>query len=183
MNQNSHTLRLHDFLVGGEGWGSKAGIVARRKLQQRLDNRASAELVRLSMSGVRKIDVTFASEAICELIKEHRDKRAICLVDVGDEDVRANLVSAAQRSGVPLTLWHAGAVEVAGRPLGPAMRKALALVLGRPQLRSADLAAEHGLGASAASNLLRQLAQGGYVLRQPSTAASGGIEYAYSRIG
>lgn len=68
MNQNTPNLRLHDFLVGGEGWGSKAGGVARKKLQQRLGGFTAVALLRLSMTGVRKLDVSFASEAICELV-------------------------------------------------------------------------------------------------------------------
>lgn len=183
MNENSLTLRLHDFLVGGEGWGSKAGIVARGKLQQRLASQASTELIRLSMTGVRKIDVSFASEAIFEFIREHQGQRTICLVDVADTDVRANLVAAAQRTGVPVTLWNGGAAEVAGPPVGPAMRKALSLALERPQLRTADLVRVQGLKATAASNLLRQLASRGYLLRRLSLAASGGNEFVYTRIG
>lgn len=104
-------------------------------------------------------------------------------MDVGDEDVRANLVAAAQRSAVPITMWHGGEVEVAGPPLGPAMREALALALRHPQLRTSDLVREQGLKVTAASNLLRQLAVRGYLLRQLNPASSGGTEFIYSRIG
>lgn len=183
MNQNTHSFRLHDFLMGGEGWGSKAGVIVRRKLQQRLDAHRSAELFRISMTGVRKLDVAFASEAICALVKEHMGSRAICLVDCSDEDVRLNVRAAAILSGVPLTIWHGGDVEVAGPPLGPAMHKALAFALARAQVRTADLAGAHGMQITAASNLLRQLARRGYLLRRASTAPSGGSEFVYRRIG
>jgi hypothetical protein len=183
MNQNSHTFRLHDFLVGGEGWGAKAGVVARKKLQQRLDGFASAQVIRLSMTGVRKLDVSFALEGICEIVSEYLGKCGFCLVDLGDEDVRLNVRAAAILSGIPLTLWHGGKVEVAGPSLGPGLRMALALALERGQLRTADLVREKGLAKTAASNLVRRLARRGYLLRYASTAPSGGSEFVYRCIG
>jgi len=183
MNENIHSLRLHDFLVGGEGWGGKAGAVARKKLQQRLESLGSADVIRVSMTGVRKLDVSFAIEALCEIVRENLGKCGVCLTDVSNEDVRLNVRAAAVLFDVPLTLWNGAQVEVAGPRLGPGLRMALDLALERGQLRTADIARAKGLTVNAASNLLRQLAIRGYLLRRASTAASGGSEFVYRRIG
>ncbi|MEZ5687838.1 MAG: hypothetical protein R3E21_03480 [Caenibius sp.] len=62
-------------------------------------------------------------------------------------------------------------------------REALAYALARDAVRTADYAAASGLSAANASTRLKQLWEQGVLMRDERSAASGGTEYVYRRIG
>ena len=183
MNQNAHTLQLSSFLTNLEGWGRRGGEAARHKLAQRLDTRPDGETVRLSMSGVRRLDMTFAQIAIAGLIRDNLGKRAICLVDLADQDILDNVTAAAERARVPVTIWNGVHVHVAGPCLTAAGSEALAFALAAPTVRAAEFAEAAGISIANASTRFKTLADQGCLLRHDGLAASGGAEYLYSRIG
>jgi hypothetical protein len=61
---NTHTLRVHPFLVGRETIGRAAGVVIRPLLTAYIDARPAAEVMRLSLLGVRKVDVGFVKKRL-----------------------------------------------------------------------------------------------------------------------
>ena len=183
MNQNVHTLQLSSFLTNLEGWGRRAGEAARHKLGQRLDGNRDARILRISMSGVRRLDMTFAEIAIAGLIRDNLGKCAICLVDLADPDILDNVTAAAERTRVPVTIWNGVHVHVAGPRLTAAGSEALAFALARPQVRAAEFAEAAGISITNASTRFKILADQGCLMRQEGLADSGGAEYVYSRIG
>lgn len=183
MNQNVHSFPLSGFLTNLEGWGSKAGAIARRKLQQRLDLYPSARLFRISMSSVRRLDVTFASQAIAVLVRNNIGRCSICLIDLSDEDIIVNITAGAQRTGVPVTIWNGIDSKVVGPTLSPALAEALGIALGRPTVHSAELAQASAASITSASTRLKALWARGYLMREERPAASGGMEFVYQRIG
>jgi hypothetical protein len=102
---------------------------------------------------------------------------------LSDPDLIENVAAAADRSRVPVTTWHGQAVQLMGPPPSAGVRDALGYVLERAEVRAQELAAAHKLSIANASGKLRQLWEGGYLMRGGGTMPSGGTEYLYRRIG
>lgn len=182
MKLTERTFHLRQFMNSSEGWGRVAGTVIQSKLATYIED-ADAQLVRLAMDGVRKVDVTFASTVIVELIRQCLGKRAMCLVKLANDDVFENIAAAAVRMKVPVTIWHDGQVQVVGPLPSPGLREALAFALARDEVRAATFAAASGLAIANASTRFKQLWEQGFLMRREGYAASGGPEYVYRRIG
>lgn len=164
VNQNIQTISLRIYITGGPVWGQAAGTRIAGKLRPVIDTKA--DLVRISLATARGIDVNFAAEALVGVIAAYRGQVAICLVDVDDADVRANVAAAALREGVPVTAWSGVAAEVLGPWPSRARAEALALVLGRGKARAPDIAAGLGISVSNASSRLKDLFEQGYLARR-----------------
>lgn len=184
MNENAKTIPLRNYVTALEGWGHQAGIKVRDKLQAIIDAEPAIGLCRLSMAGIKRLDVSFATEAIALLVARNRGARQICLTELADVDVRENIAAAAERTQVAITVWTGVTVEVLGLGPGAAVQDALAFALARPQgVRAAEYAAACGLSIANASSRLKQLWERGFLLRQPGSAGSGGVEFLYRPIG
>lgn len=180
MNENL-TIRLQNYLISGEGWGRAAGEKVRGKLTLLIDAQGSP-VVRISMGGVRKLDVSFAASGIVELVKHHLGSRSISLSDLDDPDIIENVAAAAQRLAVPVALSNRAGIHMLGATLSASVQAALAFALARPQVRAAEFAQAAGISSANASNKFKQLWQLGYLRRSESIAASGGTEFVYRRI-
>lgn len=183
MNSTVRTLRLRNLMAGPEGWGRAAGIKMQQALRTRIDAAPAPDLVRLSLDGVTRLDVTFAAEALVAQVRHYRGVRSLCVVDLPHEDVTENVAAAADRMAVPVTLWRGEAVQMAGPVPGASVREALDFALGRPRTCTRDLAATLGLSVTNASTRLKLLWEQGYLMRAEIAAASGGTEFIYARIG
>lgn len=174
---------LRSLTLSAECWGSAAG----RKIQQVLTTRIAAtptnSIWRLSLAGVTRIDVSFASEGLVAVVGSFAGTRGICLADVAGEDVAANLAAAAERMSIPVTLWQGSLPQVLGPAPGAANREVLSFALNRKQTLARDLAGAQGLSITNASTRLRQLWERGYLLRHEIGAPSGGTEFVYAPIG
>lgn len=136
------------------------------------------------MEGVERIDASFASEAIVELIRRYRGSRGICLIDLSDAEVRFNIDLAAARVNVPVTIWNEGKAEVIGGQPSPGNREALEFALSRHQVRAAEFAdVSANMSIANASTKFKQLWEQGFLMRMESAADSGGVEFVYRRIG
>lgn len=176
-------LRLRPLMSGPEGWGTAAGRKIAQVARVRIDAAPGPDVVRLSLEGVAKLDVTFAQEALIALVRDYLGKRSLCVVDLRDEDVAANVMAAAKHMGAPVTLWNGTTVQAAGVAVRAGTRVVLDHVLQRPQTYTRELAAELGLSASNVSARLKELWDIGYLMRDEVTSATGGSEFVYSRIG
>ncbi|MGD9715165.1 MAG: DNA-binding protein [Thermomicrobiales bacterium] len=136
------------------------------------------------MKGVKRIDASFASEAIVELMRRYRSTKGICLVDLEDAEIRYNVHLAAAHVNMPVAIWNGNSVEVIGGQPSMGNREALEFALGRPQARAAEFAEKAAnISIANASTKFKQLWEQGYLLRSEGAADSGGVEFVYRRIG
>lgn len=179
MNENSHTVRLGTFILEKEGWGAHAGRQMREKLTGYLAAQGGEGVVKLSMQGMKRIDVAFAFEAIVGLAAQHAGMRPFCVVDLADADLRANIRAAAEQLRFAVMTWDGQKGEALGLRTGSAAHQALAFALDRPQVRAAEFSAAAGVSISNASSRFHHLWTRGLLQRSESTASSGGVEYLY----
>lgn len=165
-------------------WGRPQGRVVLDALVSFVEAHPGQQLFRMSMEGVKRIDASFASEAIVELIRRYRGSRGICLVDLSDAEMKFDIDLAAAKVGIPVTVWNGKSVEVIGGQPSLGNKEALEFVLSRPQARAAEFA-DIGVNISIAnaSTKLKQLWEQGFIMRSESAAESGGVEFLYRRIG
>ena len=165
------------------GWDRTQGKVVSARLMSYLDSVADQRVVRISMEGVEKLDASFASEAIVEVIARYRKTKGICLVDLASSAIRLNIDLAAERVGVPVTVWNNEAVAVIGLKPSSGNREALNFALSRSEVRAAEFADVAGVSIANASTKLKQLWELGFLMRHESAADSGGVEFVYRRLG
>ena len=183
MNRNLRSYQLANLMVPPVGWGRDAGGRVRTALTAKMGVDPGPELFRLSLKGVKQMDVSFASVVIAETVKHYLGTKSICLTDLGDPDLTENIAAAALRAAVPLAAWNGAAGQMLGPPPTPGNRAALAYAMERGEVRAPQLAQAHKLSIANASTKLKQLWEQGYLMREEGTAPSGGTEYRYCRIG
>ncbi|MES2136898.1 MAG: DNA-binding protein [Pseudomonadota bacterium] len=166
------------------GWGRSQGRAVLERLITAVESQPGKRVFKLSMEGVERIDASFASEAVVELVRRYRGKKGICLVDLSDGEVRFNIEAAAERVEVPVMAWNGKKGEVIGSQPSAGNRGAFEFALSRPEARAAEFAeAMDGMSIANASTKFKQLWEQGFVLRNESAADSGGVEFLYQRIG
>lgn len=165
------------------GWGRVQGSAVAARLVEYLDSVPDQHIVRLSMEGVEKLDASFASEAIVEVIKRYRRTKGICLVNLESPGIRLNIDLAAERVGVPITVWNGEEVDVIGLRPSAGNREALNYVLAHARVRAAEFADYADVSIANASTKLKQLWEQSFVMRTESAADSGGVEFLYRRMG
>lgn len=166
------------------GWGRPQGRATLERLISFVESKPGQQLFRISMEDVDRIDASFASEAIVELIRRYRGSKGICLVDLDDSEVRFNVDLAAAKVNVPVAIWNGTTIEMIGGAPSSGNREALEFALKRPQARAAEFA-ESGANVSIAnaSTKFKQLWEQGFLMRSEGAAESGGVEFLYRRIG
>jgi hypothetical protein len=179
MNENSQVLRLGTFILNKEGWGARDGRNMRAQLTGQIALHRAGGVVKLSLSGMKRIDVAFAFEAIVGLAAAHGGARPFCVIDLADPDIRANLAAAADQFPFPVMTWNGQQGEALGLRPGSAAHDALAFALARPEVRAAEFSAAAGVSISNASSRFHNLWARGLLLREASMASSGGKEYVY----
>jgi hypothetical protein len=183
MNEISQVVRLGRFLPQREGWGTLAGSQLRGKLAGHVAALPGEGVIKLSLVGIKRIDVAFAAEAIVGLVADHRGKRPICVVDLADPDLRTNLAAAAQQVKVPVMVWNGHNGDALGLRPGSALHQALVFALGRTAVRAAEFAEAAKVSISNASTRLYKLWTMGLLQRSKGSASSGGKEYVYRPVG
>jgi hypothetical protein len=167
-----------------EGWGRAQGREVYRRLLDFVEGNAGVVVFRVSTEGVRRVDISFASETIVELARRYKGSKGFCLVDLDDADIVENWEAAATKKGQPIAVWAKGNGRVIGAEPSQGNRAALAFALSRPQVRAAEFAeATRGMSIANASTKFKQLWEQGFLLRRESVADSGGVEFVYQRIG
>jgi hypothetical protein len=185
MNERTCVIALRDYMDDGEGWGREQGREVFRRLLERVEAAsAGCAVFRVSMRGVDRADISFASETLVELARRFRGSKGFCLIDLDDPDVRENYEAAAARKAQPLIVWTGATPIVIGTQPSQGTREALEFALQRPYTRAAEFALEkQGMTIANASMKFKQLWEQGFLLREESAADTGGVEYVYSRIG
>ena len=185
----THTLRLRDYMASDDGWGNKAGSLVQQQLVQDVEQSPQAVIFRISLSGIRCVDVSFARESVIELARRYRGEKGFCLVDVGStedidaEDILDNWRLAAGDRKQPLTVWTDKGPRIIGpQPTEPA-QELLSLVLTRKALGTPEAAKSLNKELNNVSTRLKNLTDRGFILRQEVPAQTGGVEFRYMAIG
>lgn len=166
------------------GWGRQQGRAVLEKLINAVEASAGQQMFKLSMKGVERVDASFASEAIIELVRRYLGKKGICIVDLSDPEIRYNIVAAAEHVEVPVMIWDGKRGEVVGTQPSAGNQGAFEFALARSQARAAEFAESIGsMSIANASTKFKQLWEQGFLLRSESAADTGGVEFLYQRIG
>jgi hypothetical protein len=182
MNETGR-LPLRDFMAEDDGWGRVAGRETYRKLMPFIERHPGTLIFRVWLKGVRRVDISFASETIVELSRRYRGMKGFCFVDLKDTDQQENWNAAAERSRQPLFKWdEQGSPTVMGLQPTQGVSDALQFALQREVARAAEFAGSSGVSITNASNKFKQLWEQGFLLRREAVAESGGTEYVYARI-
>ena len=176
-------LRLREFMESNEGWGREAGREVYRKLVDFVESKPGIAIFRVSLAGVKRIDISFASETVVELARKHRGKKGFCFVDLDDADMEENWEAAADRAKQPLMKWEGTKSHILGVKPSVGITDALDFALTRVETRASEFAGAHkGVSITNASTKFKQLWEQGFLLRRESVAESGGVEYVYVAI-
>jgi len=176
-------LSLRAFMDHSEGWGRSQGREVYQRLLRFVEENPGTTVFQISMEGVRRLDISFASETIVELARRYRRSKGFCLVDLHDPDMIENIDAAGEKKEQPLLVWHGQSASLLGlKPTG-GTREAFQFSMGRTQSRASELAVQKSLSIANASMKFKQLWEQGFLLRREGTAESGGVEFVYRRIG
>lgn len=184
MNERGLDIKLREFMDESEGWGRVEGREVYQRLLAFVEENPGVAVFRISFDGVRRVDISFASETVVELARRFRGAKGFCLVGIDDADMLENWEAAAMKKDQPLMLWSDNNPQVIGAEPSRGNREALFFALSRPHARAADFAeATPGMSIANASTKFKQLWEQGFLLRRESTADTGGVEFIYHRIG
>jgi len=177
-------IHLLSLMATAEGWGYAQGKAIQDKLKQLIEAGPIGEITCISLAGVERTDVSFARGAVLELAKSYRQQRGVCLECLCDKDIRENFEAAARAIDQPLLLREQpDTFRLLGTLPSQGTRTLFHYMLSRERSTTTEAAQALGLQISNASNKLKYLWERGYLLRQEQPAGSGGIEFAYLRIG
>lgn len=183
MNRNPAVVRLRDFMDREDGWGRTQGREVFQRLQAYVEGHPEVQVFRVSLEGVRRIDISFASETVVELARSFRQRKGFCFTDLSDSDMLENWEAAAERKEQPLMVWNGGEGRVIGVKPSSGTVDAFMFALNRPVTRAAEyIAAKPSVSIANASTKFKQLWEHGFLLRREDSADSGGREFTYRRI-
>ncbi len=184
MNEEVQVLALRDAMDRSEGWGRAQGREVYQRLLRAIEENPGTLVFKISMKGIQRVDISFASETVVELARRYRGTKGFCLVDLIDPDLIENWDAAAAKKGQPLLVWTGSSARLIGAEPAQGCREAFQFALQRRQARAAEFAgSKNGISIANASMKFKQLWEQGFLLRQESTADTGGVEYVYRRIG
>lgn len=181
---SSETLLLQEFMNGSsQGWGREQGRVVYGKLLSFVESRSGTLIFLVSMNGVERTDISFASETLVELARRYRGVKGFALKDLTDADMLENWEAAAARKQQPLMVRENDRAFVIGAQPSQGSVEAFQFALRYPAVRATQFAAETRISIANASMKFKQLWEQGFLLRRESVAESGGIEFVYFQIG
>lgn len=166
-----------------EGWGRAEGRGVYLKLIDFLESHPGILVFSISLEGVQRFDISFASETIVEAARRYRGNKGFCIEDPNNADLIENLEAAAHRKDQPLMIKTNGVSRVLGVTPSQGHLDVLRFALERPSSRVADFVSSvEGTSVTNASNKFRRLWEKGFLLRREEVAESGGLEFTYFRI-
>ncbi len=184
INERGPVIALRDFMDEAEGWGRASGREVYQRLLRFVEENPGVTVFQVSLKGVKRVDISFASETVVELAKRYRGSKGFCFIDLTDPDLLENWEAAAAKKGQPIMVWKGREGRIIGVEPSQGNREAMVFALGRPQARAAEFAElVPNMSIANASTKFKQLWEQGFLLRRESVADSGGVEFVYSRIG
>lgn len=184
LNEMATVIKLREFMDSSEGWGRSQGREVYLRLLAFVEANPGVIVFHVSIKGVKRIDISFASETIVELARRYRGEKGFCFVDLEDPDMIENWDAAAEKKNQPLVIWKGEQARFIGVEPSEGNREALVFAMRHPQVRAAAFAETiPSMSIANASTKFKQLWEKGFLLRRESNADSGGIEFVYHRIG
>jgi hypothetical protein len=166
-----------------EGWGREEGRSVYMKLINFIESNPGVMVFKVSLDGVQRLDISFASETIVEAARRYRGNKGFCLIDPINSDILENLAAAAQRKDQPLMICKDNDCKVVGVEPSQGNFEAFTYAIKRASVRVSEFVeATPSMSVPNASNKFRQLWEKGFLLRREEVAESGGVEYTYHRI-
>jgi hypothetical protein len=162
-----------------EAWGRAQGREVYPRLVEFVEANPGVTVFRVSMEGVRRVDMSFASETLVEIARRYRQTKGFCLVDLTDRDLIENIDAAARKKEQPLLVWYGETMELIGAEPSEGTREAFQFAVINGKTRAAEFAIQKGVTIANASTKFKQLWQQGFLLRRESIADSGGVEFVY----
>jgi hypothetical protein len=173
VNENSHLVRLSDLMDSSEGWGRVQGRDVYGKLVDLVESHPGVAVFRVSLAGVRKADISFASETLVEIARRYRGSKGFCFVDLTDQDMLENWQAAAERKRQPIMVWDGASSQVIGAQPSQGNLPAFLFAMARPRARATEFAAATpNMSIANASTKFKQLWEQGFLLRREGTAES-----------
>jgi hypothetical protein len=176
-------LPLRVYMDRPEGWGRSQGRQVYQRLLQFVENNPGTVVFRISIEGIQRVDISFASETIIEPARRFRRTKGFCLIDLIDPDMVENIDAAGEKQEQPMLVWREKSAKLVGMKPKEGTREAFEFAMGRSQSRASEFAAQKNLSIANASMKFKQLWEQGFLLRRESTANTGGVEFVYHRIG
>ena len=170
---------LADLMESDEAWGRAKGREVFQRLIDEVEAHPGATVLRVSLRGVRRVDISFASVTVVELARRYRGAKGFCLEHVVDDDMLENWDAAAERKEQPLVLWTGGKCRVIGVAPTAGNTPAFLFTLKRKRVRASESATVNHTTVANASMKFNQLWRQGFLLRQEDVSPSGGREYSY----
>lgn len=184
MNENLATIRLYDLMDTPEGWGRDQGRKVYQKLIAFVEASPGVMIFKVSLDGVKRVDISFASETVIELARRYRGQKGFCFIDLTDQDMLENWEAAAARKGQPMMVWKGKKGRLIGVEPSRGNLEAFKFALEREHTRATEFAAATpNMSIANASTKFKQLWEQGFLLRREDVAESGGVEFIYYRIG
>src|SRR5215469_3704905 len=135
MNEGSVVVALLDFMDTPRAWGRIEGRAVYQRLLGFVEDHPGVTVFKVSMRGVERMDMSFASETVLELARRFRGSKGFCVVDLTDSDLIENLHAAAVKKEQPLLVWQGKSAKVIGTEPSEGNREALQFALDRPRTR------------------------------------------------
>jgi hypothetical protein len=179
----ARVLPLLEYMDRPEGWGRSQGREVHQRLLEFVERNPGILVFRISMKGVQRVDISFASETIVEIARRYRRTKGFCVVDLTDRDLIENLDAAAEKKEQPIVVWGEKSENVLGPEPSEGLREAFQFAMARAQCRAAEFAIKKEISIANASMKFKQLWEQGFLLRRESTADTGGVEFIYQCIG
>ena len=171
-------ISLREFMDGDHGWGREQGRKVYQELLRFVEDNPGTVVFRISMEGVKRIDISFASEAIVELARRFRGSKGFCLSNVTDADLMENIDAACEKKRQPMFVGGPSSTVLGLKPT-KGTRDAFEFAMGRRNARATEFATEKGIPIPNSSMKFKTLWEQGFLLRSERTSDSGGVEYVY----
>jgi hypothetical protein len=71
-------LTLREFMNKPEGWGRAEGCTVYKRMLRFVEDSPETVIFKISMKGVRRLDVSFALETVVELARRYRGSKGFC---------------------------------------------------------------------------------------------------------
>lgn len=182
MKQTSCEIKLIELMNTPDGWGNVQGREVGIRLEGIIQKHPATEIFQVSFSGINRTDASFSRESVVEIASRWRTRKGIAIIDLNDDDLIENLELAANKKSQPLFLWNDDSWTLLGQLPSRGNTDLLNYTLSIPEITTAMAASALDLKLTNASTKLKQLWEGGYIMRREEIATSGGIEYIYYRI-
>lgn len=182
MNEIKATIKLRELMETPWGWGREQGRSVFQRLLKEVEANPGKPVIEVSLQGVERADISFASETIVEIARRYRGNKGFCLSHVANDDLLENLEAAAGKKAQPLTVWQGNRGHVIGVQPSQGNGATLEYLFTKSSVTASEVASALDLQITNASTKLKQLWEQGFVLRRQETAESGGVEFRYFAI-